>query len=109
MNAGGVPNTCKSSGPALNFIYKEKNMYYVYVLLLNDKTTYIGYPSDLKARIRQHKGNKVLSTKYKEPKLVYYEAFKSRKDAIMREKKLKQGQSKRHLIERIHDSINLCE
>ncbi len=84
-------------------------MYYVYVLLLNDKTTYIGYSSDLKARVKAHESNLVKSTKGKSPKLVYYEAFKSHKDAMTREKKLKQGQSKRHLIERIQNSINLCE
>ena len=84
-------------------------MYYVYALLLNNKDVYIGYSSDLKARIKQHENNMVKSTKNKEPKLIYYEAFKSHKDAITRERKLKQGQSKRHLKSRIEDSINLCE
>ena len=84
-------------------------MYYVYVLLLNDKTIYVGYTSDLKARMQQHRSNGVKSTRGKEPKLVYYEAFKSRKDAMMREKKLKQGQAKRRLLERIQDSMHLCE
>ena len=84
-------------------------MYYVYVLLLSDKTTYVGYSADLKARLSQHKNNGVKSTRNKKPQLVYYEAFKSRKDAMERERKLKQGQSKRHLNERIQNSINLCE
>ena len=84
-------------------------MYYVYALLLKNRDVYIGYSSDLKARIEQHKSNMVKSTRYKEPKLIYYEAFKSHKDAVTREKKLKQGQSKRHLMNRIEDSINLCE
>ena len=84
-------------------------MYYVYILQLSNKTTYVGYTSDLKARIRQHKNNNVDSTKDKKPELVYYEAFKSMKDAKILEQKLKQGQSKRHLIERIQDSLKLCE
>ena len=84
-------------------------MYYVYVLLLKNNTTYVGYTSDLKARLQQHRNNTVISTKNKEPKLVYYEAFKSPKDAMVREKKLKQGQAKRHLVERIQNSMHLCE
>jgi putative endonuclease len=84
-------------------------MYYVYLLRLSDKTTYVGYTSNLKVRIKQHRNNYVDSTRNKNPEIVYYEAFKSRKDAMVREQKLKQGQSKRHLIERIQDSINLCE
>ena len=83
-------------------------MYYVYVLLLNDETTYIGYTKDLKLRLHQHKSNLVKSTKGREPELVYYEAFKSQKDASIREYKLKKGQSRRHLIERIQESIKLC-
>jgi predicted GIY-YIG superfamily endonuclease len=69
----------------------------------------LGYTSNLKVRIKQHRNNYVDSTRNKNPQLVYYEAFKSRKDAMAREQKLKQGQSKRHLIDRIQDSIKLCE
>ena len=84
-------------------------MYYVYVLLLDDKTTYIGYTKDLKARYNQHRLNQVQSTKGRNPELVYYEAFKSHKDAMARESKIRQGQSRRHLISRIQNSIHLYE
>lgn len=43
------------------------------------------------------------------PKLVYYEAYQSKKDANLRERKLKQrGQAIRRLKERIFHSIAEC-
>ena len=74
-------------------------MYYVYILKDQIKEeTYIGYTNDLKRRFKEHRG--------KDPKLVYYEAYKSKKDARARELKLKQhGQTKRRLKERIFHSL----
>lgn len=74
-------------------------MYYVY--LLKDKlknTTYIGYTSDLRRRLKEHKE--------KLPEIVYYEAYKSEKDARGRELKLKQGgQTVRRLKEKLKESL----
>ncbi|MDP3991644.1 MAG: GIY-YIG nuclease family protein [Candidatus Colwellbacteria bacterium] len=74
-------------------------MYYVYVL--KDQPNgeiYIGYSQDLERRIQEHKRKK--------PELVYYEAYKSEKDARMREMRLKQhGQTKRRLKERLQNSL----
>ena len=74
-------------------------MYYVYVLRRGDNgTTYIGYTSDLRRRLKEHG--------YKKPQLIYYEAYKSEEDARLREKKLKQrGQSARRLKERLKNSL----
>lgn len=75
-------------------------MYYVY-LLRNQITdeTYIGYTSDLKKRIKEHNG--------KNPKLLYYEAYASEKDARARERMLKQrGQTVRRLKERLHYTLS---
>lgn len=74
-------------------------MYYIY-LIKNSKTgiTYIGYTNDLRRRIREH------ASKF--PDLIYYEAYKDKKDAKEREKKLKQrGQTVRRLKERIKNSL----
>ncbi len=74
-------------------------MYYVYLIKNreNDKT-YIGYTKDLKRRFSEHRDKK--------PDLIYYEAYKSKKDAYYREQKLKQrGQSIRWLKERIKNSL----
>jgi len=74
-------------------------MYYVY--LIKNKITkeiYIGYTNDLKRRFKEHKN--------KRPELVYYEAYRSEKDARSRETKLKQhGQTKRRLKERLQYSF----
>ena len=74
-------------------------MYYVYLLKnrLKDEI-YIGYTEDLRRRLKEHKDEK--------PELAYYEAYKSEKDARMREIKLKQhGQTKRRLKERLQSSL----
>ena len=82
-------------------------MFYVYVLTMNNEEIYRGFSTNLKNRIKQHYENKVISTKNREPKLVYYEAYTSKKDAMEREKKLKQrGNAKRWLKERISNSLN---
>jgi len=74
-------------------------MYYVY-LIKNSKIagTYIGYTNDLKRRIKEHK--------CKSSELIYYEAYRSKKDAIERERRLKQrGQTVRRLKERLKNSF----
>ena len=75
-------------------------MYYVYLLKrLDIDETYIGYTNDLKRRLNEHRDKK--------PELVYYEAYKSEKDAREREIKLKQrGQTVRRLKERLEYSLN---
>jgi predicted GIY-YIG superfamily endonuclease len=73
-------------------------MYYVYIIMNRyDSTLYIGYTSDLKTRFRRH------NAKDKKWELVYYEAYKARRDAHIREKRLKYygkalGQLKRRII-----------
>lgn len=75
-------------------------MYYVYFIENRiDNKTYIGYTQDLKRRLLGHKDKK--------PNLIYYEAYKNKKDAYNREQKLKQrGQSIRWLKERVRNSLN---
>ena len=74
-------------------------MYYVYVLKNQIKGgIYIGYSEDLRRRFREHAS--------KNPDVIYYEAYKSEKDARNREMRLKQhGQTKRRLKERIQYSL----
>ena len=68
---------------------------------------YIGYTSDLKRRLNEHltsKGAKF--ARNGDWRLVYYEAYSSKKDAMTRENKLKKdGRTKYHLIRRIEDSL----
>lgn len=66
-------------------------MYYVYVLKSQKPAfIYVGSTPDLDRRLREHNNKAVESTKCHVPlKLIYYEAFLDKRDAINREKKLK--------------------
>ncbi len=81
-------------------------MYYVYVIVNENKKLYIGRTANLKARLKSHNKGENFSTKGHNWKLVYYEAYRSSKDAYRREKELKyHGQAKRWLKNRIFDSL----
>ncbi|MEK9209482.1 MAG: GIY-YIG nuclease family protein [Patescibacteria group bacterium] len=74
-------------------------MYYVY-LIKNNKIGkhYVGYTNDLQRRLKEHRDKK--------PNLLYYEAYKHKKDAQDRERKLKQrGQAIRWLKDRLKNSL----
>lgn len=65
-------------------------MYYVYILQIHRHEYYIGYSSNLKSRIRDHKERKILQTKgYSLFKLKFYAAFSSKMKALDFEKYLK--------------------
>jgi len=66
-------------------------MFFVYVLRsLKDKKLYIGFTKDLEKRIKEHNSGPNKSTKPRRPlELIYYEAYKSEKDAKKREEMLK--------------------
>ncbi|KKQ37620.1 MAG: hypothetical protein US53_C0014G0010 [Candidatus Woesebacteria bacterium GW2011_GWA1_37_7] len=84
-------------------------MFYVYVLgSLRDNKIYTGYTSNLKLRIGEHLIGKVASTASRKPlKLVYYEAYLSKLDALKRERYLKAGgKAKLNLKEQINFSLN---
>lgn len=74
-------------------------MYYVYVLQSSkDKSLYIGYTADLKQRLVDHNEGKSKATRLKVPfKLIYYEAFLNKFDALNREKYLKSGYGRKTL------------
>ena len=83
-------------------------MYYVYLLKdPNSNWIYIGYTSDLSKRLKEHNEGKTQTTrKFSSIDLIYYEAYKSAKDAMEREKKLKQyGNSLGILKKRINESL----
>ena len=64
---------------------------WVYILKSKkDGDLYIGSTNDLRRRLEEHNSGKVRSTKSRIPfELVYYEAYKSEKDARQREQNLK--------------------
>ena len=74
-------------------------MFYVYLLhSISDRGFYIGYSSDLRKRLAEHKRGASFATKSRGPwKLVYYEAYIERQDAEGRERYLKSGAGRRLL------------
>jgi putative endonuclease len=78
-------------------------MFYVYLLeSLVDESWYIGFTSDLRKRYFSHNKGENLATRGKKPwKLVYYEAYINRADAMGREKFLKSGSGRKFLKKQI--------
>jgi len=74
-------------------------MYYVYVLRsISSGRLYKGFCSDLERRLSEHNSGKTQSSKPFIPwKIVYYEMFNSRDEAIAREKFLKTSAGRRFL------------
>lgn len=84
-------------------------MNYVYVLKSSvDNNMYIGSTTDLKRRFQEHNSGKVQSTKHRAPfELIYYESYKSEKDAREREHNLKlRSRAFQQLKKRIENSLN---
>ena len=82
-------------------------MLYVYVLKNESGELYYGCTKNLKKRFFEHNSNRSFSTKNKQWKLIYYEAYLSEEDAWEREKQLKQyGQALAQLKRRIKKSLS---
>jgi putative endonuclease len=84
-------------------------MYYVYLIKsIKSDYMYTGYTDDLKRRLLEHNNRHNISTKSYAPfKLVYYESYRSKKDATERERMLKhKGSSIGFLKKRIKNSLN---
>ena len=77
------------------------NKYYVYVLYsLQDGGFYIGFTTNLRQRLVKHAKGEIISTKLRLPfKLIHYEYFIDKKDALAREEFLKSGFGRRQLKE----------
>jgi putative endonuclease len=74
-------------------------MYYTYVIY--SKTAdqfYIGYTSNIEGRLVKHNYGATLSTKKGIPwEMKYFETFSTKKEAIVRERKLKKLKSRKYL------------
>ena len=78
-------------------------MFYIYVLKSElDKKLYTGFTGNLKVRLQEHKNGNVDSTKNRRPlELIYYEAYKNKNNAVLREKFLKTTKGKLQLKKQI--------
>ena len=84
-------------------------MYYVYLLRSKRHNfNYIGSTNNLDKRFLEHNNGENKPTKFYAPfKLIYYEAYASKKDALLRESKLKHhGSVIGHLKRRLAHSFN---
>ena len=84
-------------------------MFFVYVLKSKkDGHCYVGSTSDLKKRFREHNAGMVQSTQARIPfEIVYFEGYRSEKDARIREKKLKlRSRAFEQLRKRISSSLS---
>lgn len=83
-------------------------MYILYVIQSKKYLSfYIGITTDLARRLKQHNEGLTPSTRAKRPwMLVYCEGYRSRRDAILREKQLKKHKTGwLRIKERIQNSI----
>jgi putative endonuclease len=85
----------------------EKKFYWVYVLYsLKDSKMYIGYTTNLKQRLSNHNQGKTKSTAKRLPfKLLFCEAYISKKDALRREKYFKTTAGKKTLKLMLRESL----
>jgi predicted GIY-YIG superfamily endonuclease len=83
-------------------------MYYIYVLeCRQNRSWYIGYTADLQRRVADHqlgKGCRTTAMK-KNWKLVYYEAYINKSDALGREKFLKGGSGRVYLKKQLKNYL----
>jgi putative endonuclease len=92
----------------LFYLYGTHTMFYTYVLY-SDKfdRIYIGQTDDLSYRLTRHNGGMVRSTKAYIPwKLIHYEEFEARSQAMKREKELKSHQGRLWIRENLLSSIH---
>ncbi len=83
-------------------------MHYFYVLANTQRgTLYFGVTQNLKKRLRSHnQGQNLYTKRYQTWKLIYYEAYRDKKDAYSREKSIKKYKSAyRTLKKNIANSI----
>ena len=65
-------------------------MWYVYMLLCDQKTFYVGITNDPKERLAEHRDKRSFFTKkFSDLKFVYCENYPSKHEAALREKQIK--------------------
>ena len=74
-----------------NKLEKVKNSHYVYLLLCDDGSYYTGYTSNVASRFEKHKkGYGARYTRMRKPKrIVHVEKFRTRAEAMRRERQVK--------------------
>jgi len=83
-------------------------MYFVYVLRSKkDNNLYAGFTENIEQRVRKHNAGDVPSTRTRRPmKLIFFEGYIDKGDALRREKYLKTGPGKKMLKFMIRKTLN---
>ena len=83
-------------------------MHHVYVLLSSkDNKFYTGYSMNLNRRIQEHNQGKVRCTNGRRPlKLIFYESFINKMDALRRERYLKSSKGRKMLRQLLRRTLN---
>jgi putative endonuclease len=83
----------------------ESERFYTYILQsLKDFSFYIGQCDDLDFRMSKHTDGMSKYTSSKRPlRLVYFESFKTRSEALKREKQIKKMKSRKYIKTLISD------
>ncbi len=84
------------------------NYYYVYVLQSEmDGLFYIGFSRDVHQRLTEHNAGKNVSTKHRKPfKLIFFEAYLYKSDALRREAYFKTAKGKTTLKMMVKDYMS---
>ncbi len=84
-------------------------VFYVYLLESpEDKSWYIGYSDNLKRRISEHNSGKgCRTTKTKKWKLIYFEGYLDKFDALGRERFLKSGSGHRFIKKQLANYLGI--
>lgn len=100
----------KSYTHMISFYGTREIIYMYFVYLLENKINlrwYIGFSEDLKTRLKQHNAKKGAKfTKTETWKLIYFECYANKKDAIGREKFLKSGSGRKYLKKQLFHYLN---
>ena len=80
-------------------------MYFTYIIYSKSKDKYyVGYTHDLKLRLERHNSGWSRSTKSGIPwKLVYFEDYNEKNEAIKRENEIKRKKSRKYIEELINN------
>ena len=87
----------------------SENKYWVYVLELVNGRKYIGHTNNLERRLQEHlTGRSTYTKRNNANKLLYFEKYNSRSEAMKREKFLKSGRGRTWLKHKLEEqSANL--
>ncbi len=86
-------------------------MFYVYILQSEIKNRlYIGRTADLRRRYKEHNAGQSASTKSHTPwRLIFYEAYFDRQDAVRRERYLKTTQGHQAIRRMLQSYLDKCD